>query len=292
MGRVEGKVAFITGGAHGQGRCHALRLAEEGADIVVVDIDHDINAAVPYPMGRAEELQETAQAVEKLGRRCIARVADVRDFAALRSVVAEAVTELGHIDIVSINHGIISFQPFDEITEETWRDVVDVNLTGVWNTFRAVVPPMKEAQRGGSIVITSSVAGIRGQVPYVHYAATKHGVVGMAKSMANELAPWRIRVNTLHPTGVGLDYSGRGADSFMGTRSVEVVGPIAMTNPVFLAGAGNRLPDYRAPFEDSTPVGAVDPIDVSNALLFLGSDEARYITGVQLPVDAGNTVKP
>lgn len=291
-GRFEGKVAFITGGGHGQGRIHAVRFAEEGADVVVVDVCQQVDSAVPFPMADEDELKRTAQLVEERGGRCIARQADVRDVSALRAVADEAVSVFGGIDIAVANAGIISFQNFDEITDDTWDAVIDVNLKGVWNTIRAVVPAMKAGRRGGSIIATSSAAGLRGQVPYCHYVASKHGVVGLAKALANELAPWRIRLNTVHPTGVGEDTTGRESTSFMGTMSAGNSDPRIFADPVFLAGATNRLPDVRTPFEGTNPTPVVEPIDIANAVLFLASDEARYITGVQLPVDAGNTVKP
>ena len=291
-GRFEGKVVFITGGAHGQGRIHALRFAEEGADVVIVDACQTIDSAVQYPMANEDDLRHTAKMVEERGARCIARQADVRDGALMCAVAEEAVATFGGIDIAVANAGIISFQYLEEIADETWDAIIDVNLKGVWNTVRAVVPTMKAAQRGGSIIATSSAAGLRGQMPYCHYAAAKHGVVGLAKSLANELAPWRIRVNTVHPTGVAEDTTGRDSTSFMGTLAMPNLPERIVTDPVFLAGAANRLPDVKTPFENTTPTYTVEPIDVANAVLFLASDEARYITGVQLPVDAGSTVKP
>ena len=201
MGRVSGKVAFITGGARGQGRSHALRLAEEGADIVVCDLIQQIDT-IPYPMSTAEDLAETVRLVEGLDRRIMARQVDVRDQAGLDSLVADAITEFGHIDIVCANAGIMSMAPTWEITDESWSDMIDVNLTGVWRTLKAVVPSMIAAKRGGSIVITSSTAGIRGFGNLAHYTAAKHGVVGLMLSLANEVAQHNIRVNTIHPTNV------------------------------------------------------------------------------------------
>ena len=291
-GRFEGKVVFITGGGHGQGRIHALRFAEEGADVVVVDVCQPVDSAVPFPMADENDLKRTAELVEERGARCIARQADVRDINVLRAVAAEAVETFGGIDIAVANAGIITFQYFDDITDETWDAVIDVNLKGAWNTARAVVPAMKAAQRGGSIIITSSAAGLRGQMPYCHYVASKHGVVGLAKALANELAPWRIRVNTVHPTGVAEDTTGRESTSVMGTLGALNADPRVLQDPVFLAGAGNRLPNVHLPFDENAPTPVIEPIDIANAVLFLASDEARYITGVQLPVDAGSTVKP
>ncbi|MGD9795327.1 MAG: mycofactocin-coupled SDR family oxidoreductase [Acidimicrobiia bacterium] len=290
-GRVEGKVALVTGGAHGQGRSHALVLAEHGADISVIDICAEV-PGLRYPLGTADELAETARMVEDRDRRCLTHAADVRDFGALKGAADATVREFGRIDILVVNHGILDLNYFEDITEEMWDAVLDINLKGVWNSVRAVSPHMKAAKRGGSIVITSSTSGLRGHAPYCHYSASKHGVVGLAKSLANELAPFRIRVNTVHPTAVGVDTTGRNADSFMVTRGEGPVNMAVLEDPLLAMGGLNRLPDYDAPFEDSTPVIAVQPEDISNAVLFLASDEARYITGVQLPVDAGTTVKP
>jgi len=270
MGRVEGQVAWVTGAGRGQGRSHAVRLAEEGADVLVTDVCADISPALSYPLATAEELEETAAMVRATGRRCLVAHADVRDIAALRTAVADAVREFGRLDTVVANAGVISSGRAWELTEEAWDTVVGVNLTGVWNTTRAAIPAMLEQGDGGSLVLISSAGGIRGHVPYAHYVASKHGVVGLMKALSNELAEHRIRVNTVHPTGVtdtGLALS----------SSLE---ELAASHPLFAMGMANTL----AP--------AVEPRDVSNAVLFLASDEARYVTGLQLTVDAGSTNKP
>ena len=199
-GRVEGKVAFVTGAARGQGRSHAVRLAEEGADIIAVDVPGDYET-VGYPMGTQAELDQTAKAVEALDRRIVARAADVRDPAALKSVVDGGVAELGRLDIVCANAGICTVQTWDEVTPQVWQDTLDTNLTGVWNTCVAAIPHLI-ASGGGSIIATSSTAGIKGLPFLAPYVAAKHGVVGVARSLANELAKHHIRVNTVHPTGV------------------------------------------------------------------------------------------
>ena len=268
MGRVEGKVAFVTGAARGQGRSHAVRLAEEGADIIAVDICAQIDT-VPYPMGTAEDLAQTVKEVEALDRRIVAAEVDVRDAAAVKRVVDEGVAELGRLDIVCANAGICTIQAWDEVTPAVWQDTLDTNLTGVWNSMVAAVPHLIAAG-GGSIIATSSTAGIKGLPFLAPYVAAKHGVVGIAKTMANELAKHRIRVNTVHPTGVDTPMVvGLGGLEPLLTREPEL-GPI---------------------FMNTFPVEMVDARDISNAVLFLASDEGRYVTGLELTVDAGNTIR-
>ncbi len=267
-GRVAGKVAFITGAARGQGRSHAIRLAEEGADIIAVDICRDYGT-VPYPMASPEDLAETVKAVEALDRRIVAAQADVRDAAALAAAVDDGVAQLGRLDIVSANAGICTVQAWDEVTPAVWQDTLDTNLTGVWNTMVVSVPHLIAAG-GGSIICTSSTAGIKG-LPYLApYVAAKHGVVGIARTMANELSSHRIRVNTVHPTGVDTPMGNGlgGLESLLGRD--PNLGPIYM---------------------NTLPVETVDARDISNAVLFLASDEARYVTGLEFTVDAGNTIR-
>jgi SDR family mycofactocin-dependent oxidoreductase len=199
-GRVEGKVAFITGAARGQGRSHAIRLAEEGADIIAVDICRDY-PTVGYALATEADLAETVKAVEALDRRIVATQADVRDFAALKAAVDDGAAQLGRLDIVCANAGICTVQSWDEVTPAVWQDTLDTNLTGVWNTMTAAAPHLIAAG-GGSIICTSSTAGIKGLPFLAPYVAAKHGVVGIARTMANELARHQIRVNTVHPTGV------------------------------------------------------------------------------------------
>ncbi|WP_420122155.1 mycofactocin-coupled SDR family oxidoreductase [Nakamurella sp.] len=268
MGRVEGKVALVTGAARGQGRSHAVRLAEEGADIIAVDICAQL-ATVPYPMGTAQELAQTVKEVEALDRRIVAAEVDVRDAGALRRVVDDGVAELGRLDIVCANAGICTIQAWDEVTPAVWQDTLDTNLTGVWNSMVVAVPHLIAAG-GGSIIATSSTAGIKGLPFLAPYVAAKHGVVGIAKSLANELARHRIRVNTVHPTGVDTPMgSGLGGLETLLTRE-PALGPI---------------------FMNTFPVEIVDARDISNAVLFLASDEARYVTGLEFTVDAGNTIR-
>lgn len=268
MGKLEGKVALITGAARGQGREHALRLAEEGADIIGVDICAQIST-VTYPMSTAENLTETVEMVEKLGRRMESFVVDVRDAAALKAAVADGVAALGRLDIVLANAGIM-FQGLGEgRDDEAFRDAIDVMLVGVWNTIQAALPTMQRQDQGGAIVITSSVNGLKGMVAGTNggnfgYAAAKHGVVGLMRMFANYLAPQSIRVNSVHPTGVDTPMLAGFHES------------AAAADPALAGGLCNPL-----------PVSLIEARDVSNAIAWLVSDEARYVTGITLPVDAG-----
>jgi SDR family mycofactocin-dependent oxidoreductase len=278
-GRVQGKVAFITGAARGQGRSHAVRLAEEGADIIAVDIAEDIDSVRRFYRGATEaDLAETVKQVEALDRRIVATKADVRDFTALRRALDNGVAELGHVDIVSANAGIFVFGELaQDVSEQDWKDVIDINLTGVWHTAKAAIPHLIEQGTGGSIVLTSSTAGLKGFPGVSQYVAAKHGVVGLMKTLALELAPHSIRVNSVHPTGVATDMILNEA-----------------TYRLFLPDVQNPTREQAAEVFQATnalPVPWVEPRDISNAVLFLASDEARYVTGVQLPVDAGFTVK-
>ncbi len=268
-GRVAGKVAFITGAARGLGRSHAIRLAEEGADIIAVDICRDYGT-VPYPMASPADLTETVKAVEALGGQIVAAQADVRDPAALRTALDEGVTRFGRLDIACANAGICTAQAWDEVTAEVWQDTLDTNLTGVWNTMVAAAPHLIAAG-GGSIICVSSNAGIKGLPFLAPYVAAKHGIVGIAKTMANELARHHIRVNTVHPTGV---------DTPMAAGAGGPLGPLL-----------ERDPNLGPLFMNTLPVEAAQPRDISNAVLFLASDEARYVTGLEFTVDAGNTIR-
>jgi (+)-trans-carveol dehydrogenase len=276
MGRVEGKVAFITGAARGQGRAHALRLAEEGAEIVACDICEDVET-VGYSLGTEEELDETARLVEDLDRRVVVRKADVRDAEQLRSVVEEGVSEFGRIDIVCANAGIAAYAPAHELTEEQWDEMIDTNLTGVWETCRAAIPHMIEGGNGGSIILTSSTAGIMGLANTAHYVAAKHGVVGLMKTLANELAPYMIRVNSIHPTVVD-------------TPMVQNAAIYGLFRPDLDRPGPDDVKDSFAAL-NALPIPWVEVRDISNAVLWLASDEARYVTGQQLKVDAGSTEK-
>jgi SDR family mycofactocin-dependent oxidoreductase len=271
MGRVEGKVAFISGAARGQGRSHAVRLAQEGADIVATDICGDI-PSIPYAMGTQEELDETARLVEKEGRRVIARQADVRDQAALDAVVAEALNTFGHIDIVSANAGAASYGYSWELTDESWHDAIEVMLTGAWHVAKACTPSMIERGEGGSIVITSSVAALKGSRRIAHYAAAKAGLGGLMRVLASELAPHKIRVNVIAPGNTETELATNHA-----TRTILFGTPTPTQEQI----------DTRMQTIHALPVTYVQAVDISNALLWLASDEARYVTGITIPVDAG-----
>jgi SDR family mycofactocin-dependent oxidoreductase len=277
-GRMQGKVAFITGAARGQGRSHALRLAEEGADIVAVDVCADIATVTPYyPLATEEDLAETVRQVEALDRRIVARRADVRDLAGLQAAFDEGLAEFGHVDTVVANAGIATYGKAWELTGEQWKDMVDVNLTGVFHTAKVAIPSMIEAGRGGSILFTSSIGGLKGIQNVAHYVACKHGIVGLMRTLANELGPYSIRVNTIHPTNV---------DTIM----IQNPGTWAMFSP------GDPEPSQEKAMPgflslNTLPVPWIEPVDISNAVLFLASDEARYVTGVTFPVDAGAFVK-
>ena len=267
-GRLEGKVAFITGAARGQGRAHAVRLASEGADVIALD-NCESARTTTYPGATEEDLAETAALVEKEGRRVVARKADIRDFDAVSAVVQEGLAELGRLDVVVANAGICSAAMSWEIPVEKWRETIDTNLTGTFFTVKATVPSLIEQGTGGSIIITSSVAGLRGLPFLADYAASKHGVTGLAKTLANELAQFSIRVNTIHPHGVATGM--QPAEMFELTqRYAATLGPIFM----------GSLPD---------PVS--QPEDIAAAVAFLASDESRHVTGIQLPVDLGTLAR-
>ncbi|WP_163506494.1 mycofactocin-coupled SDR family oxidoreductase [Fodinicola acaciae] len=276
-GRVDGKIAFITGAARGQGRSHAIRLAREGADIIAIDVCRQLDD-VPFPMSTPEDLAETVSLVEKEGRRIVAAEVDVRDFAGMKAVVDRGVEQFGRLDIIVANAGIGTFgRPLSELDERVWRDMLDVNLTGVWLSAKAGIPHLVDGGRGGSIVLTSSVGGLKAYPNTGHYVAAKHGVVGVMRTLAVELAQHHIRVNSVHPSQVNT--------------------PMVMNESTY------RLfrPDLESPTVDDfapvsqlahmLPVPWVEPEDISNAVLFLASDESRYITGVPLPIDAGSMLK-
>lgn len=271
MGSLDGKVAFITGAARGQGRSHAVRLAADGADIFGVDICAD-NASNGYPMASRAELDETVALVEAAGGKMIASVADVRDFAALKTALDAGVEHFGRLDIVCANAGIAAMA-FRELTDDEdlqmWTDVIDVNLVGSFHTAKAAIPHLIAGGRGGSIVFTSSTAGLKGfgglQGGGLGYAASKHGIVGLMRTLSNALAPQSIRVNTVHPTAV---------------NTMMAVNP-AMT--AFL----EHYPDGGPHLQNPMPVGMLEPEDISAAIAYLVSDAARYVTGVTFPVDAG-----
>lgn len=271
MGKLEGQVAFITGAARGQGRSHAVRLAEEGADILAVDLCRQIES-VSYPMPTPEDLEQTVKEVEALGRRIFARQVDVRDAASLQQVFDEGVQALGPASIVLANAGI-GAGGSGVSAEQQWDDVIGVNLTGVWNTGRVAIPSMVERRQGGSIVLTSSTGGLMGVgIPapgFLGYTAAKHGVIGLMRSWANYLAPHNIRVNSVAPSAVRTPMAADG-------NLTEIL---------------KRMPALASALSNAMPVDLVEPADVSNAILWLVSDEARYVTGTVVPVDAGQLNK-
>lgn len=276
MGRLRGRVGLVTGAARGQGRANAVRLAEEGADVVVLDACQSIDT-VPYPLASGEDLEQTRHLVEQAGGHCLERKVDVRDRVALEQVVSEAVDEFGGIDVVSANAGIVNFTPTWELSDDEWQNVIDVNLTGVFHTVRAVVPHMIARGAGGVIVLTSSVAASRASRNLGHYAASKGGVVSLMRTLSNELGEHGIRVNTINP----------------GTVRTDMITNDAMYRVY--------RPDLDHPTQDDIvdrcsertqlDVPWVEPVDIANALVWLASDEARFVTGVSLPVDAGLLAK-
>jgi SDR family mycofactocin-dependent oxidoreductase len=277
MGRMDGKVAFVTGAARGQGRSHAVRLAREGADIIAVDICRGFDAS-PADGATPEDLDVTAGMVKDAGGRVIAAEVDVREFEALRAVVDDGVEQLGRLDVIVANAGIgTTAGRLHKADEAVWQEMIDVNLSGVWKSVKAGVPHLLAGNRGGAIVLTSSVAGAKAYSHMGHYVAAKHGVIGLMRSFAVELGQHMIRVNAVLPTHVNT--------------------PLLMNDGTyrgFRPELQNPGPDDLAPVCQSfhvLPIPWVTPEDITNAVLFLASDEARYITGVALPVDAGSCLK-
>jgi len=276
-GRVEGKVAFITGAARGQGRAHAVRLAQEGADIIAVDICKQI-ASVQIPLSTPEDLAETADLVKGHNRRIYTAEVDVRDYEALKAAVDAGVEQLGRLDIIVANAGIGNGgQTLDKTSETDWTAMIDINLGGVWKTVKAGVPHILDGGRGGSIILTSSVGGLKAYPHTGHYVAAKHGVVGLMRTFAVELGAQNIRVNSVHPTNVNTPL-------FMNEGTMKLFRPdLENPGPDDMKVVGQLM--------HTLPIGWVEPEDIANAVLFLASDEARYITGVTLPVDGGSCLK-
>ena len=265
-GRVRGKRVLVTGAARGMGRSHAVRLAEEGADLILVDICESL-PEIEYPLATVEDLEETARLVRKHDRSAFTRVVDVRDAAALSAAVADGVDELGGLDAAVANAGVLTVGTWDTTTPKQWRTVVDINLIGSWNTCAAAIPHLVDA--GGSLVIISSSAGLKGTPLHIPYTASKHGVVGLSRALANELAAQNIRVNTVHPTGVET-----------GMRPESLQGLLAAARP-----------DLIPIFLNALPMVMAEASDISNAVLFLVSDESRSVTGLEFKVDAGVTLR-
>ena len=278
-GRVAGKVVFVTGAARGQGRSHAVRLAEEGADIIAVDLCADIESVKPFYLGAtAEDLAETVSQVEALDRRIVAAQADVRDRAALQRVVDEGVAQLGRLDAVIANAGIFTFgDETHRLPEQTWQDIIDVNMTGVWHSVSAATQAIIDGGRGGSVTIISSLAGFKGLPNVAAYTVAKHGIVGLMKVLANELGPHRIRVNTIHPNAIETDM-------IINPSTFKLFRPdLAEPTKADAAPGFAGMNPMNVPFIPSSAV--------SNAVLFLVSDEAEYVSGAMLPVDAASAQK-
>jgi (+)-trans-carveol dehydrogenase/(-)-trans-carveol dehydrogenase len=279
MSSVAGKVAFVTGAARGQGRSHAVELAKAGADIIAVDIAHDDpSLGLGYPLGSAEELAATAKEVEQYDRRIVTAQVDVRDSDSIAKALQAGVAELGRLDIVVANAGIAtSSVPAHLVTDERWDQMLAINLTGVFKSCRAAVPYLIEGGRGGSMILTSSMAALRVYQGIAAYSAAKHGVVGLMKTMAAELAQYSIRVNSVHPTQVNTAM-------IMNDETYKIFRP-DLEHPT------------REDFEVASaslhalPVAVAEPLDISKAVVFLASDDARLITGVTLPIDAGLLLK-
>ena len=275
-GTLEGRVAFVTGAARGQGRAHAVRLAGEGADIVAIDVCGPISDTITYPPATSDELAETTSAVEATGRKVLAREVDIRDLAAQQQVVADAIEQFGRLDIVVANAGVLSWGRMFEMSEEQWDSVIDVNLNGTWRTVRAAVPAMIEAGNGGSIVIVSSSAGLKATPGNSHYAASKHGLVAITNSLALEVGEYGIRVNSIHPYSIGTP----------------------MVEPEAMMEIFGKYPTYihsfsPMPFHPVNHEGKkglkefMTPEEVSDVVVWLAGDGSATISGSQIAVDRG-----
>jgi SDR family mycofactocin-dependent oxidoreductase len=267
-GRLAGRVAFITGAARGQGRAHAVRMASEGADVIAVDLAAPLPESVRYPSATPDDLEETVRLVEAVGGRILAAAADIRDLEGLRRVVDEGVAAYGRLDVIVANAGICVPAPWNEITPESFRDIIDVNVTGTWNTVMAGAQKIIDGGRGGSIILISSYAGVKVQPYMVHYTASKHAVTGMARAFAAELGKHDIRVNSVHPGPVNTPMGG-------GDMIAALFAAIE-TNPT--------LNNMGTPFLTQW---AAEPEDVAAAVCWLASDESRFVTATRLSVDQG-----
>jgi SDR family mycofactocin-dependent oxidoreductase len=283
MGLLDGKVAVVSGAARGQGRAHAVRLAREGADIIAMDICADIQT-VHYPLASPEDLDETVAQIERVGRRVAATRTDVRDAPAVQAAIDAGVAELGRVDIVVANAGIAMYDAADTMSEQSWRDMIDTNLTGVWTVGRGSVPHMIEGGRGGAVVLISSVAAHVGMLHLSHYSAAKAGVVGLMRALAVELAPHLIRVNTIHPTSVNTRMIINEA-----TYDLLVPG----SGPAARDGADEAPANVLEAFKgiNAMPVAWAEPEDISDAVVYLVADSGRYVSGTELRVDAGAAAK-
>ncbi|MCT7658224.1 mycofactocin-coupled SDR family oxidoreductase [Mycobacterium deserti] len=275
-GPLEGRVAFITGAARGQGRAHAIRLANDGADIIAIDICGPVSETITYPLATPEELADTVRAVEATGRKVLARAVDIRDLGALQQVVADGVEQFGRLDVLVANAGVLSWGRMWEMSEEQWDTVIDVNLNGTWRTVRAVVPAMIEAGNGGSIIVVSSSAGLKATPGNSHYAASKHGLVALTNSLALEAGEFGIRVNSIHPYSIE-------------TPMVEKDAMMAIfaKYPSFLHSF-SPMPYHPVNHEGKKGLQEfMTAEEVSDVVAWLAGDGSKTISGSQIAVDRG-----
>ncbi|MBJ7336394.1 mycofactocin-coupled SDR family oxidoreductase [Mycolicibacterium sp.] len=269
MGLLDGRVAFITGAARGQGRSHAVRLAREGASIIAIDVAADVSPDNGYPPATRADLDETVALVQAEGREILARVVDVRDSDGMNAILARGAATFGRLDVVVANAGIVSWGRFWEMSDDQWQTLIDVNLTGVWRTMKAAAPYMIDAGNGGSIIAISSVSGIKSLPGQAHYSAAKHGVVGLTKTAAIELGEYGIRVNSIHPWGVATPMAAEDAN---------------------MAKLCTDHPNYGMSFASALPgLPLAEPDDISDGVVYLASDLSRAVTGTQLTIDMGAT---
>ncbi len=266
-GTLQGRVAFITGAARGQGRAHAARLAREGADIIALDICAPVSDSISYPAATPEDLADMVRAVEAEGRKVLAREVDIRDDAAVRQLVADGVEQFGRLDILVANAGVLSWGRIWELSDEQWNTVIDVNLTGTFHTLRAAIPPMIEAGNGGSIVVVSSSAGLKATPGNGHYSASKHGLTGLTNSLAIELSEFGIRVNSIHPYSVDTPMI-----------EPELMMQVFAEHPHYVHSFGPML---------LQPNGFMGAAEVSDVVAWLAGDGSGTLTGAQIPVDKG-----
>jgi SDR family mycofactocin-dependent oxidoreductase len=275
-GSLEGRVAFVTGAARGQGRAHAVRLANEGADIIAIDICGPVAPSITYPMPTAEDLQDTVRGVEAAGRKALARKVDIRDSAALRQVVADGVEQFGRLDVLVANAGVLSWGRLWELTDEQWDTVIDVNLSGTWRTIRAAVPAMIEAGNGGSIIIVSSSAGLKATPGNGHYAASKHGLTALTNTLALEVGEFGIRVNSIHPYSI---------DTPMIERHAMM--ELFKNHPSFLHSFAPMPMNPHDPHGKRHRNEFMDAEEVADVVAWLAGDGSATLSGVQIPVDRG-----